>query len=908
MTEKAEIVLSARDDSKAAFQAVQRNLDGLKTATTGLVARFAVITAAASSLSVVFDHFDPRPVINAADSLDKLAQRTGIATDTLSAYQYAAKLADVSNEELADSLKKLNVNIAAAARGETAQAEAFKAIGVSVVDAAGKVRSAGDVFRDIADRFSTYEDGANKVAIANAVGGKSFERLIPILNGGSKGLQDARAELEKFGGVIGPDFARKAVQFNDNLLKLGVAGERAKIALASGIINSLVEISDRLVEAAKNGDLLKQSFVELAQLNPSQVLANKVGDLLRAPVDADGAQENLKRLNAQLAATQAQLAVDPGNSALADELVSITRQAEAAAAALARVKPKSGNPLDAFNQVVTTAAPLKKQAPKLASSSAASDADALLRKQLDGNIQKIQANLERELDQFKFTNQLLEDVYRHGETSIDAFYDEKNRIQLEALAVQKKAFDDEIAAREAAQKKLKTPQGREEEENRINEAKARSAKADREGAQATQILSRERQRAAEDFQRTLLDIDAQFAELAGDKVGAALLRNAQQLDAARKALGAGSPDQQIRLADLDALLKAQTAFNAAQEQSQRINERAQVAEEAFLIQVERGDLSREETERGLMRIRGQALAQTDELIAAVAKQTETSKDPSLLAFYDQLRLARERAFDQKDPGLIRFNQLATDAGQAIASSFGDALVNGAKLRDLISSIDKQLVNLVTQDLVVKPFADAITGLIKGLGAGGQGGGFERLLSGIFGGGAANASAAGGATDVLTKLINAPAVAASQAAAAFSLNALTLSANTAAAALASISASSVGSSAAGFASLLPFGLAKGSGPTGGVDFSGIGFPLAEGTDRVPYDGFLATLHKDERVVPAKFNPAVGAANDTRPGARVEQRSLTLHINVQADAATSRKTAYQQGLEIGRGVQAVMARGG
>lgn len=46
----------------------------------------------------------------------------------------------------------------------------------------------------------------------------------------------------------------------------------------------------------------------------------------------------------------------------------------------------------------------------------------------------------------------------------------------------------------------------------------------------------------------------------------------------------------------------------------------------------------------------------------------------------------------------------------------------------------------------------------------------------------------------------------------------------------------------------------SGPIGGVDFSGVGFPLAGGTNYVPYDGFQATLHKGEAVVPKAYNQA------------------------------------------------------
>jgi phage-related minor tail protein len=42
------------------------------------------------------------------------------------------------------------------------------------------------------------------------------------------------------------------------------------------------------------------------------------------------------------------------------------------------------------------------------------------------------------------------------------------------------------------------------------------------------------------------------------------------------------------------------------------------------------------------------------------------------------------------------------------------------------------------------------------------------------------------------------------------------------------------------------------------FGGGGIPLATGTNYVPYDGFPATLHKGEAVVPAAYNPANGGA--------------------------------------------------
>jgi hypothetical protein len=186
MATRAEIVIAGRDTSGPAFTSAQRNLQAMRTsasaAAASVTASFAAIAAVTATVAGTLNSLNPRPIINYADSLNDLSERTGLAIETLSEYQFAAKLADVSNEQLAGGLKKLNENIAAAARGEKQQAEAFAAVGVAVVDTTGKVRAADAVFEDLADRFATYEDGANKVALATAIAGRSFSQLITFLH------------------------------------------------------------------------------------------------------------------------------------------------------------------------------------------------------------------------------------------------------------------------------------------------------------------------------------------------------------------------------------------------------------------------------------------------------------------------------------------------------------------------------------------------------------------------------------------------------------------------------------------------------------------------------------------------------------------------------------------------------
>ena len=202
--------------------------------------------------------------IDAADGLSKLSQRTGETVENLARLQYAGSLADVSNEALAVSLKKLAKNMAEAAGGSGEVADAFKAIGVSVVDSNGKLRSSGDVLNDIADRFAGYEDSAAKAALAQAIFGRSGADLIPLLNAGSQGLKEMGDEAARLGVVISTETAQAAERFNDQMTRVNTAlGSIAK-QTAADLLPVLNELADSLVDIAKEGTGASRSFSPLS--------------------------------------------------------------------------------------------------------------------------------------------------------------------------------------------------------------------------------------------------------------------------------------------------------------------------------------------------------------------------------------------------------------------------------------------------------------------------------------------------------------------------------------------------------------------------------------------------------------------------------------------------------------------
>jgi|TARA_Y100000033_G_scaffold38164_1_gene37361 hypothetical protein len=150
--------------------------------------------------------------LDAADSMSKLSQRTGIAAPTLDKFRKVAELSDTSIQSLERAFPALTKNMKTAAdTGKGPMFDAFKELGVSITDAEGNLRSTDAVMLDIADRFNNMADGSNKAALASTIFGTRIgSELIPLLNSGGDAVRN-------MGTALTQDFADKAAAFNDKL-------------------------------------------------------------------------------------------------------------------------------------------------------------------------------------------------------------------------------------------------------------------------------------------------------------------------------------------------------------------------------------------------------------------------------------------------------------------------------------------------------------------------------------------------------------------------------------------------------------------------------------------------------------------------------------------------------------------
>jgi len=149
--------------------------------------------------------------IDAADNMRDLSQKTGVSVENLSRFQQAAEKSGTTVEGVGNAMVKLGRGITAAAEtGKGPASEALQTLGISAVDAAGKLRGIDQVMLEVSDRFQRMPDGAQKAALAVQLFGKAGAEMIPMLNEG-------RQAIEGLAATMSTEFANKADAYNDSL-------------------------------------------------------------------------------------------------------------------------------------------------------------------------------------------------------------------------------------------------------------------------------------------------------------------------------------------------------------------------------------------------------------------------------------------------------------------------------------------------------------------------------------------------------------------------------------------------------------------------------------------------------------------------------------------------------------------
>ena len=142
-----------------------------------------------------------------ASSLGETAQQLGITTKFLQEYRFAATQSGASVEQADKAIGKFTINLGKAREGSKEAVAAFANVGVTTKDLANGDSAA--IFGKIADGIAKIPDPARQAADAVAIFGKGGQAIIPILEGGSAGLNAFADAAERAGLVLSDETINK---------------------------------------------------------------------------------------------------------------------------------------------------------------------------------------------------------------------------------------------------------------------------------------------------------------------------------------------------------------------------------------------------------------------------------------------------------------------------------------------------------------------------------------------------------------------------------------------------------------------------------------------------------------------------------------------------------------------------
>lgn len=256
-------------------------MGSLDTQSLALAGGFAAVAAAIVKVEKAMISMTKESA-SFADNIITLSMQTGQSTQQLQEFAYASELIDVSVDTLQGSLTKLTNNMQDTMNGTGNAKASFEALGVSVTNADGSMRSANDVFYETIDALGKVKNETERDAMSMDIFGRSAQDLNPLIIQGSKTLKAYADEAHNMGYVLDDEALSALGAVDDAYQRLQKTQEGVKNQLAVEFAPYLEEFYGDATQGVKDlGKAIKDSGI----VDAFGMLLETVGDILNPMSD-----------------------------------------------------------------------------------------------------------------------------------------------------------------------------------------------------------------------------------------------------------------------------------------------------------------------------------------------------------------------------------------------------------------------------------------------------------------------------------------------------------------------------------------------------------------------------------------------------------------------------------------------
>ena len=216
----------------------------------------------------------------AADELSELSVKTGLSTDELQKYQFAADRIDVSVETITGSMTKLTRSMSSASKGSKTTSQAFAKLGITITNSNGELRDRNEVFRETINALGKIENVTERDAVAMELFGKSAQELNPLIMGGADALDEFGKEAEQAGLILSSSQLQNLNVLNDAVDRFTTTWSSAKMLFASTFSADMGQTIDLITDAVQRlTKAFSEGGIEGALAELPKIVDDLAGDL-----------------------------------------------------------------------------------------------------------------------------------------------------------------------------------------------------------------------------------------------------------------------------------------------------------------------------------------------------------------------------------------------------------------------------------------------------------------------------------------------------------------------------------------------------------------------------------------------------------------------------------------------------
>lgn len=175
----------------------------------------------------------------AMDVIDKGSAKVGISKQAYQEWGYVLSQNGMDIGKLETGMKSLVSAMDGAAAGTQSQIDKFTALGVSIYDTNGKLKSQEQMMNESLYALANMENGTEKARLATELFGRAGVEMMPMLNQGAESMSELTQRAHDLGLVVSDEAVDAGVKLGDTMddvkQSIGMLGTNIGAALMPAV-------------------------------------------------------------------------------------------------------------------------------------------------------------------------------------------------------------------------------------------------------------------------------------------------------------------------------------------------------------------------------------------------------------------------------------------------------------------------------------------------------------------------------------------------------------------------------------------------------------------------------------------------------------------------------------------------